>query len=85
MKGISERKLGQVEVESILGFFDQGEVQEMLRERCRNAALEFCIALIQEEVDLLCGQAFSREEMVNRDRRFSRRYPKQIELSKIQD
>jgi hypothetical protein len=61
MKGISERKLGQEEVAFVLGSFDAGEVQQMLRERCRSAALEFCIALIQQEVELLCGRAFSRK------------------------
>ena len=62
MKHTSVRELNQEELLSVVGAAGSAELQKALRERCRNAALEFCEALLREEVESLCGKQFSRKD-----------------------
>lgn len=56
------------QVQSIHSLLNARELQEELRERCKNAALLLGSALLEEEVAALCGPGFSRkgEELYHR-------------------
>jgi len=66
MKETTKREKNQaVTLHSLL---DARQIQEELLERCKRAALEMGVSLLEEEVSALCGAAFSRkgEELCHR-------------------
>ena len=61
MNNTSRRALNQEKVVEIRRNLSGFALQDELRERCRSAALEFCEALLQQEVEALCGAPFARK------------------------
>lgn len=51
----------QPEILSFLSHLTPQAVQEMLRERAKNAALAFGIGLLEQDVEILCGQPYARK------------------------
>lgn len=49
------------QVRSLHSLLDARGLQEMIRSRCKQAALSVGMALLEEEVEALCGPAFSRK------------------------
>lgn len=62
MKRIAFNKNNQAEVVSLFSGLDPEGIQEVLLDRCKQAALMFGVELLESEVEKLCGPAFSRKE-----------------------
>ena len=68
MKQTSQPELNQGKIASVYSTLNADGMQEALRERCRNTALAFCAAILESEVQSLCGAPFARkgEELYRR-------------------
>ena len=62
MKEIVFNNNNQAEVVSLFSGLNPETIQEVLLDRCRLAALAFGSALLDDDVERLCGAAFSRKE-----------------------
>ena len=51
----------QAGIVSIFSSLDPEAIQEVLRERCKQAALAFGVELLEHDVEKLCGASFARK------------------------
>ena len=61
MKKLTFNNNNQAEIVSIFSSLNPEAIQEVLRERCKQAALAFGVELLEHDVEELCGASFARK------------------------
>jgi putative transposase len=61
MKSMTRRNLRQSQIASIHSLLSGHEVQDMLMERAKTAALGFGVELLEQDVNAMCGSPFARK------------------------
>jgi len=62
MNGKNFNQSRQPKAVNIASLLNAGQLQVMLLERCKTAALEFGIELLEQDVEALCGQRYERKQ-----------------------
>ena len=61
MKKSKNGELTQAQIQSVFECLDSGQIQELLWERSKTAALAFGVALLEADAEALCGGRYARK------------------------